>query len=30
MLKKDMDAIFDDMIQNDENKDVVPVNTVAI
>jgi hypothetical protein len=30
MLKKDMDAIFDDMIQNDENKDSVPVNTVAI
>jgi len=30
MLKKDMDAIFDDMIQNDDNKEVAPVNTVAI
>jgi len=24
-----MDAIFDDMIQVDENKDAVPINTAA-
>jgi len=29
LLKKDMDAIFDDMIQVDDNKDAVPINTAA-